>query len=129
MSSRRRPRFTSPLTRARNSVLGFILRPFKRFSPTTRFFITYAFFVIVTTLLVVNSYSRGFMESYQEGEVVRRTVIAPTDISVMDWTETEKRRVAAIKAARPVFTFDSTQAESAVQSFRDHLHREFEPLV
>ena len=128
-SSRRRPRFTSPLTRARNAVFSFVVSPFQRFAPTTRFFIIYGFFIVATTLLLVSSYSRGFMESYQEGEVVRRTVIAPTDISVMDWTETEKRRAAAKEAARPVFTFDSTRAETAVQSFRaawDELRKQSE---
>jgi putative nucleotidyltransferase with HDIG domain len=116
--SKRRQRFVSPLDRARNAVLGFILRPYKRFAPTTRFYIVYGFFVIVTTLLLLNSFARGFSESYQEGDVVHRTVIAPADIGVMDWTETEKRRGAAKEAARPVFTFDPTRAENAVQSFR-----------
>jgi putative nucleotidyltransferase with HDIG domain len=119
MSSRpRRPRFTSPMTRARNAVLGLASRPFQRFTPTTRFFILYGFFVIVTTLLLVNSFSRGFTENYQVGDVVSRTVIAPDDIPVRDWTETDKRRAAAKEATRPVFTFDSTLSESAVQNFR-----------
>jgi putative nucleotidyltransferase with HDIG domain len=116
--SNRRQRFVSPLDRARNAVLGFILRPYRRFAPTTRFYIVYGFFVLVTTLLLVNSFSRGLTETYQEGDVIRRTVIAPADISVMDWTETEKRRAAAKEAARPVFTFDPSRAESAAQNFR-----------
>jgi putative nucleotidyltransferase with HDIG domain len=110
-------------------VLGFVVRPFRQFTPRTRLFIIYGFFVVVTTLLLVNSSSRGLTESYQEGEVVRRTVIAPTDISVMDWTETEKRRAAAREAARPVFTFDSTRAETAIQNFRaawEDLHKQAE---
>jgi putative nucleotidyltransferase with HDIG domain len=118
MSNRRRQRFTSPLDRARNTVLGFIIRPYKWVAPSKRFYLVYGFFVVVTTLLLINSHSRGFTENYEEGEVVRRTVIAPADISVMDWTETEKRRAAAKEAARPVFTFDSTRTESAVQGFR-----------
>jgi putative nucleotidyltransferase with HDIG domain len=116
--SSRRPRFTSPLTRARNAVLAFAARPFRRFTPTTRFFIGYVFFVVVTTLLLISNYSRGFTEKYQVGDVVGRTVIAPDDIPVRDWTETDKRRAAAKDATRPVFTFDSTLAETAVQSFR-----------
>ncbi|MBA2731448.1 MAG: hypothetical protein H0U54_01010, partial [Acidobacteria bacterium] len=118
MSNRRRQRFASPLDKARNAVLGFILRPYKWFRPATRFFIVYGFFVIVTTLILVNSHSRGFLESYVEGDIVRRTIIAPADISVMDWTETEKRRGATKEATRLVFIFDSTRAETAVQSFR-----------
>jgi putative nucleotidyltransferase with HDIG domain len=118
MSNRRRQRFTSPLDRARNTVIGAVLRPYRWFHPSKRFFIVYGFFVVVTTLLLVNSHSRVFIESYEEGDVARRTVVAPADISVMDWTETEKRRVAAKEAARPVFTFDSSLTTSAVQSFR-----------
>src|SRR5215210_2516326 len=118
MSNRRRQRYTSPLDRARNTALRYILRPYRWFAPARRFYIVYGFFVIVTTLLLFNSHSRGFIESYDEGEIIRRTVTAPADISVMDWTETEKRRGAAKEAARPVFTFDPTRAESAVQSFR-----------
>jgi putative nucleotidyltransferase with HDIG domain len=106
------------MDRARNAMQGFILRPYKFFRPTTRFFIVYGFFVIVTTLLLINAHSRGLVENYAEGDVVRRTVIAPADLSVMDWTETEKRRNAIKEAARPVFTFDSTRTESAVQDFR-----------
>ncbi|HKQ99903.1 MAG TPA: HDIG domain-containing protein [Pyrinomonadaceae bacterium] len=119
MSSRRRQRFISPLERARNAALGFVLRPLRRFSPSTRLYIIYGVCVIITTLLLVNSFSRGAVEGYQEGDVIRRTVIAPADLAVVDWTETEKRRAAAKEAARPVFTFDPARAESAAQSFRD----------
>src|SRR5215212_11641570 len=118
MSSHRRQRFTSPMDRARNAVLRFVLRPYKWVAPSKRLYIVYGFFVVVTTLLLINAHSRRFIENYEEGDVVRRTVIAPADISVMDWTETEKRRVAAREAARPVFSFDSTRAETAIQSFR-----------
>lgn len=118
MSNRRRQRFVSPLDRVRNAMQGFILRPYKYFRPSTRFFIVYGFFVIVTTLLLVNSHSRGLVENYAEGDIVRRTIIAPADISVMDWTETEKRRGATKEATRQVFSFDPLRAETAVQSFR-----------
>jgi putative nucleotidyltransferase with HDIG domain len=118
MNARRRPRFTSKLDRARNAALEFFVRPFKWFRPTTRFFIVYGLFVITTTLLLVNANSRAVTETYQEGEVIRRTIISPADISVTDWAETEKRRAAAKETARPVFTFDSTRAETAAQTFR-----------
>jgi cyclic-di-AMP phosphodiesterase PgpH len=118
MSNRRRQRFTSPLDRARNAVLDFVLRPYRWVAPAKRLYLVYGFFVIVTTLLLINSHSRSFIEHYEEGDIVRRTVIAPADISVMDWTETEKRRIAAKEAARPVFSFDSSRSETAVQSFR-----------
>src|SRR4051812_38084645 len=118
MNARRRPRFTSRLDRARNVTLEFLIRPFRWFRPITRFYIVYGLFVVATTLLLVNANSRTVTETYQEGEVVRRTIISPADISVMDWTETEKRRAAAKETARPVFTFDPTRAETATQTFR-----------
>ncbi|HYJ47941.1 MAG TPA: HDIG domain-containing protein, partial [Pyrinomonadaceae bacterium] len=118
MNARRRPRFTTRFERARNAALGWVARPFRWFRPTTRFFIVYSLFVVATTLLLVNANSRTVSETYQEGEVVRRTIISPADISVMDWTETEKRRAAAKETARPIFTFDPTRAESASQAFR-----------
>ncbi len=118
MSQKHRRRFTSPLDRVRNAVLGFLFRPFSRFRPRTRFFIFYGLFVVATTLLLVNANSRVSVENYREGDVVRRTVIAPADISVPDLAETEKRREAAREATRPVFAFDPTRAKSAAQSFR-----------
>src|SRR5947209_2828611 len=118
MSARRRPRFTSRLDRARNAAFALIVRPFKAFNPTTRFFIAYGFFVLVTTLVLANASTRTVTETYQEGEVVRRTIISPADISVTDWAETEKHRAAVREAAHPVFTFDPTRSESAVQAFR-----------
>jgi putative nucleotidyltransferase with HDIG domain len=102
----------------RNAVLRVIIRPYKWVAPSKRPYIIYGFFVVVTTLLLVNSHSRVFIESYEEGDVARRTVVAPADIAVMDWAETEKRRAAAKEAARPVFTFDSSRTASATQSFR-----------
>ncbi|HVS21223.1 MAG TPA: HDIG domain-containing protein, partial [Pyrinomonadaceae bacterium] len=48
-----RPRFTSKLTRARNAVLGVILRPFRLFSAASQFVIGFVSLVIVTTLLVL----------------------------------------------------------------------------
>lgn len=117
-AKRSRPRLTTRLIRARNSVLELASRPFKSFSPRTRFFIAYGFCVVITTLLIVTSYSRGFTENYQEGDVVRRTVIAPADINVTDRTETEKRRDATKEAARPVFIYDAASDETSAQQFR-----------
>jgi putative nucleotidyltransferase with HDIG domain len=48
----RRPRITSRLTRARNAVLGVILRPFRWFSPVAQLVIGFILLVVVTTLLL-----------------------------------------------------------------------------
>jgi len=69
-------------------------------------------------LLLVSGYSSSLAEDYKEGEVVRRTVVAPADINTIDVAETERRRNAAREATRPIFNFDSTRAASSAQSFR-----------
>ncbi len=113
-----RPRFTTPLTRARDTVARYLISPFETFRPRTRFNIGFAVLVMVTTLLLLSGYSTGFSEEYKEGEVVRRTVVAPTDITTIDILETEKRRETARATTRPVFNFDSTRGASSAQSFR-----------
>lgn len=120
--STRRPRFTSRMTTVRHRVLEFVMRPLDWLSPATRFAIGFALIVIVTTLLLVNSYTRVPAEFYREGDVVRRTVIAPEDIAgvdIKDWSaEKERLRLAAINNAPPVFNFDPTRSENAAQTFR-----------
>lgn len=49
-----RPRFTSRLTRVRNRVLGFILRPFRWFSPATQFLIGFCTMVVATSTMLVH---------------------------------------------------------------------------
>ena len=86
--------------------------------PRGRFFVGYAFLVVVTTVLLVSGYSSGFTEDYKEGDVVRRNVVAPADINTIDIAETERLRAAARENTRPIFNFDSTRAASSAQSFR-----------
>lgn len=120
--STRRPRFTSRLTRARNALIEFVMRPLGWLSPGMRFVLGFALVVCVTTLLLLNTYTRVPAEFYREGDVVRRTVIAPEDIAGVDikeWVaEKEKLRTAAINSAPLVFNFDPTRSENAAQSFR-----------
>lgn len=127
--STRRPRFTSPLDRARDAALGFVMRPLKWFSPTTRFLLGFALLVITTTFLLTNAYSRASLEEYKEGEVVRRTVIAPADIPGIDMLETDRRKAAARESARPVFRYDPKRSTASEQSFRTswtELRKDFE---
>lgn len=113
-----RPRFTTPLTRARDAFARYLVRPFEVFQPRTRLLVGFAFLVIVTTLLLLSGYSSGFSEDYKEGDIVRRTVVSPADITATDILETEKRRAAARESTRPVFNFDSTRSATSAQSFR-----------
>lgn len=101
-----------------NAAIRFVTRPFKWFSPQKRFIIVFALFVLVTTVLLADPFSRVSVDTYKEGEVVRKTIYAPTDIAGVDATETEKHRVDAMQSVRPVFTHDPARTDRAVQSFR-----------
>src|SRR5689334_15997012 len=113
-----RPRFKTPVSQFRDKLLAYALRPFLVFQPRTRFWIGCAILITLTTLLLVSNYSSGFNETYKEGEVLGRDIVAPTDVSTVDERETERKRVAARESARPVFNFDSSRAETSVQSLR-----------
>lgn len=127
--STRRPRFSSRFDRTRDAALSLIVSPLKWFSPTTQFFIGFGFLVLVTTFLLTNAYSRAGVEDYKEGEVIRRTVIAPADIPGYDLPETEKRKTAARESSRPIFRYDQRRNSAAEQSLRtswETLRREVE---
>jgi cyclic-di-AMP phosphodiesterase PgpH len=113
-----RPRFKTPFSEARDQLLAYAIRPLLVFQPRTRFLIGCAMLVILTTLLLITDYSSGLPDDYKEGEVVARDIVAPADITAVDAAETEKRKIAAREATRPVFNFDSSRAETSVQGFR-----------
>ena len=113
-----RPRFKTPFSQARDRLVSYAIRPFLRFEPRTRFFLLSGILVVLTTILLLSSYSSRFHENYKEGEVLNRAIISPADITAVDSLETERRRDAARRATRPVFNFDSSRAETSVQSFR-----------
>ncbi|MBC7933353.1 MAG: HDIG domain-containing protein [Rubrivivax sp.] len=116
----RRPRFTTPLTDARNLFVRLVSRPIRWFRPTTRFLIGFFALAILTTLLLARTRSAltSGGEVYQDGDVVRADVVAPADITAEDAAESESRRRAARRDTPPVWNFDPTQIESAAQSFR-----------
>ncbi|HYJ85305.1 MAG TPA: HDIG domain-containing protein [Pyrinomonadaceae bacterium] len=114
----RRPRFTTPFSRARDLLTQYAMRPLNAFQPRTQLIIGFMFLVAVTTGLLFTGSSSGFSEEYKEGEVVRGNVIARSDITAVDIAETEKRRNAARQATRPIFNFDSTRGVSSSRSFR-----------
>lgn len=113
-----RPRFKTPFSQARDKLLAYLIRPIKVFQPRTRFLIGCAILVTLTTALLITDYSSGFTENYKEGEVLARDIVAPADITAVDEAETERRKVAAREATRPVFNYDSSRAETSVESLR-----------
>jgi putative nucleotidyltransferase with HDIG domain len=115
----RRPRFNTPLTEARDLIVGVVMRPLRWFHPTTRFLLCFLALAAVSTLLLARTRSAlTSAEVYQEGDVVRADVVAPADISSTDASETEARREAARRETQPVWAYDPTQIESSVQNFR-----------
>src|SRR6266852_5849973 len=114
----RRPRFTTPLTRVRDALARYVVRPLDVFSRTVRLIIGFSVLVVITTLLLFTNYSSNLAVNYKEGEVVKATVVSPADITTVDLAETERRRAAGREATRPIFVFDSTRGESSAQSFR-----------
>lgn len=125
-----RPRFKTPFSQARDKLVAYAIRPFMVFEPRTRFLIGCALLVTLTTALLITDYSSGFSENYKEGEVLARDIVAPTDITAVDEAETERRKVAAREATRPVFNFDNSRAETSVESLRagwDELQEQIGP--
>src|SRR2546423_1438634 len=115
----RRPRFTTPMTAARN-LLALTLGPALRwFRPATRFLIGFFALAILTTLLLARTRSAlTSAEVYLEGDIVRADVVAPADITFEDARETALRRDAALRDTLLVWDYDPSQIEGAVQSFR-----------
>lgn len=113
-----RPNLAPPFARARNRVGRFLKRPLGVFSPTVRDWVIFVLLVIATSLLIVNPYTRIGGENYQEGDVLKETVVAPADIIETDEKETAKWRAAAAETVKPIFRFDSNRPEQAVRSFR-----------
>jgi putative nucleotidyltransferase with HDIG domain len=88
------------------------------FQPRTRFLIGCSVLVLLTTILLLNNLTSSFTENYRLGDVIARSIIAPADLTAVDQVETERRKNAARETTRTVFNFDSSRAETSVQSFR-----------
>src|SRR5919206_1433580 len=92
----RRPRFNTPLTEARDRVVGALMRPLRWFRPTTRFLLSFLALAVLSTLLLARTRSAlTSAEVYQEGDVVRADVVSPADITSEDQRESDARREAA----------------------------------
>src|ERR1051325_2551793 len=113
-----RPRFKTPFSQARDKLIAYAMRPVMVFQPRTRFLIGFGVLVVATTLLLLSSPSSSFTENYKLGEVLGRSIVAPADLTAVDQAETERRKAVARETTRPVFNFDSSRAETSVQSFQ-----------
>jgi hypothetical protein len=113
-----RPRFKTPLSEARDKLMAYATRPLMMFQPRTRFLLGSSILVLLTTVLLLTSRSSSFIEDYKLGDVLSRSIVAPADLVTVDQGETERRKAIARETTRPVFNFDSSRAETWVQSFR-----------
>jgi putative nucleotidyltransferase with HDIG domain len=113
-----RPRFKTPFSQARDKVLAYAIRPLLLFQPPTRFLIGCSILVLLTTLLLLTNRASSFNENYKLGEVLGRSIVTPSDLAAVDQAETERLKNIARETTRAVFNFDSSRAETSVQSFR-----------
>src|SRR4030095_16164260 len=110
-----RPRFKTPFSQARDKLLAYAIRPLMVFQPRTRFLIGCSVLVLLTTLFLLTNRAFSLNENYQPGEVLARSIIAPSDLTTEDKAETERLKNIARESTRAVFNFDSTRAETSVQ--------------
>jgi putative nucleotidyltransferase with HDIG domain len=113
-----RPRFKTPFSEARDKLMAYVMRPLKLLQPRTRFLIGSSLLVLLTTILLLTNRPSNFNEDYKLGDVLSRSIVAPADLTAVDQVETEKRKAIARETTRAVFNFDSSRAETSVQSFR-----------
>jgi len=113
--SARCPRFTTPRTRARKAVVGFLARPLRSLSPRLQLLTGFGILVVFCTLLLASGFSSSPIEDYRLGEVVHRTVSSPTDIEAVELVGTTPKQD---DDASPIFTFDSGEAQNSVRAFR-----------
>ncbi|HEX8077182.1 MAG TPA: hypothetical protein VF511_05160, partial [Chthoniobacterales bacterium] len=98
--------------------MAYAMRPLMVLQPRTRFLIGYSILVLLTTILLLNNLTSSFTENYRIGDVIGRSIIAPADLTAVNQVETERRQTLARETTRTVFNFDSSRAETSVQSFR-----------
>jgi cyclic-di-AMP phosphodiesterase PgpH len=108
----------SPMTKWSDAVYAFVAKPFRLLSVNQRFWLGFAAYCIFTTLLINNPLWRASGEQvYKEGDIVRESIIAPSDVYFSDTDETERLRTDAKNSVKPIFRYESNKADRAVQTF------------
>ena len=108
----------SPAARWREKISAAAAKPFGRLSDDHRFWLGFAVFCLLTTFLIHNPFWRAAGEPlYKEGDIARESILAPTDINFTDTEQTEKLKLEAKKAVKPIFRYESNKAEQTVQRF------------
>ena len=108
----------SPATKWRESVSAALAKPFKSLSPDQRFWLGFVFLCLLTTLFINNPLWRASGEQvYKEGDIVRESIISPSDVYFSDTDETDRLKTDAKNAVKPIFRYESNKADRAVQTF------------
>ncbi len=108
----------SPATILREKVIAKIAEPFKSLSTEHRFWFGFALFCLITTFLIHNPVWRATGEPiYKEGDIARESIIVPADVFFADSEETDRLRLEAKEAVKPIFRYESNKAEQGVQRF------------
>jgi putative nucleotidyltransferase with HDIG domain len=115
---KRRPNLVSPLEGFRIAIVRRALQIVENLPPWARLATLMVVLVVATTALLDLNLFRVTPAEYRDGEIARRTVIAPDDFTAVDSIETEKRRQSARASIQPAFIFDSTTTEAAVIELR-----------
>ncbi len=108
----------SPVTRWREKAFAAVAKPFNRLSDNQRFWLGFAAFCLLTTLLIHNPFWRASGEqTYKEGDIARESIVAPADVTFTDSDESDRLKLDAKKAIKPIFRYESSKSEQAVQRF------------
>ena len=108
----------SPAMRLREKVFALLSAPFRLLSEPQQFWIGFAFLCLATTFLIHNPVWRAPTEQmYKAGDIARESIIVPADIAFTDIEDSNRRKLEAKKAVKPIFRYESNKAEQAVQRF------------
>ncbi len=108
----------SPTTKWRETVYATFTKPFESLSPDQQFWLGFAVLCLLTTLLINNPLWRASGEQvYKEGDIVRESIISPSDVYFSDSDETERLKTDAKNMVKPIFRYESNKADRAVQTF------------
>jgi putative nucleotidyltransferase with HDIG domain len=116
--SKRLPNLAPPFAKQRKKIADYFARFSGKFSLGQKFWFGFAVLSLLTTILIYNPFWQANGDQYQEGEVLRQSIISPADITATNSEETQILSQAARESIRPIFTFESNRAEQVVQSFR-----------
>lgn len=118
MANKRSKDLRSPVSRWFEWLLGVAARPFSTLSVGQKFWIGFAGLCLLTTFLIHNPFWRTVTEQqYKEGDIARESIIVPADVIYTDTDGSEKLKEESRRAVKPIFRYESSRAEQAVQRF------------